>query len=109
MSTRAFLLIAILGGLLDTTGCQPVRYRTTLPPSAETHAHDEHFFIFGLLGRATVEVWKTCPQGVSAVTVQHSFLNVMAGILSVGLYTPSNVEIVCAAVPTAARVEGQKP
>jgi hypothetical protein len=46
---------------------------------------------------ATVETASRCPNGVARVTTQLSFLNMLANVVTFGIYSPMTITVQCAA------------
>jgi len=59
-------------------------------------------WILGLVPPKTVEAAAKCPGGVSKVSTQRSFLNMVVGALTFGIYTPMEIMVTC----SGARAEG---
>lgn len=53
-------------------------------------------FIYGLVPPAVVETASRCPNGIARVETQLSFLNQLVGIITLGIYTPMEVQVACA-------------
>ena len=47
--------------------------------------------------KRTIAAQETCTDGVSKVETQHSFLNGLVGGLTLGIYTPIDITVTCAA------------
>jgi hypothetical protein len=95
LNGRAWLLAAGLAA----GACYPTTVRSGAPASPETVAtHWHHAFFFGLLDASgPYRLDELCPGGWSEV---HSEMPPAAGLLrvvSLGLYAPAEVRIVCAA------------
>lgn len=59
-------------------------------------------FAFGLVPAKEISVAAECPSGVARVETQQSFLNSLAGMVTLGIYTPQTATITCAASRTGA-------
>ncbi len=71
---------------------------TGLEPSRRTiHEPWANSWIVGLVPPSTVETAEKCPSGVSKVETQQSFLNGLVGFLTLGIYTPMEIKVTCAA------------
>ncbi len=55
-----------------------------------------HFFIGGLIGDPEVDVGDACPGGLSRIEVTHTAVNVIVAIITLGIYSPTTVEVWCA-------------
>ncbi|WP_428264445.1 Bor/Iss family lipoprotein [Haliangium sp.] len=81
---------------LGAVSCERVQYRSTLPPSGQMIIQWNDFFLWGLLGTAWIRPNMMCPQGVHGLDVYHSPANVLITLITLGLYSPTTVEIYCA-------------
>ena len=89
----AAALIAVMG-----SGCYRATIDTGLIPSGQTIEQPwAHSFIAGLVPPATVETASRCPNGVARVETQLSFLNMVANVVTFGLYSPMTITVRCAA------------
>jgi hypothetical protein len=57
----------------------------------------QHSFIAGLVPPPEINVKDQCPNGVARVETVHSPANVLAMLLTQGLYSPLAVKVTCAA------------
>ncbi len=79
-------------------GCYHATIETALPPSPQTvEVLWAHGFLFGLVPPSTVATQATCPNGVSRVETRLSFVNQVANIITLGIYTPMHIRATCAA------------
>jgi len=62
-------------------------------------------WLFGLVPPPTVDAAALCPEGVSMVETQHSFLNYVVGAITFGIYTPIQIKVTCAASGSAGLVD----
>ncbi len=86
------VLFAAVGACFHTT------IDTGLEPSQRTiHEPWANSWIVGLVPPSTIETAEKCPSGVSKVETQQSFLNGLVGILTLGIYTPMEIKVTCAA------------
>jgi hypothetical protein len=102
------LTSVLLCGLLATmaSGCYRATIDTGLTPNGQTVEREwAHSFIGGLVPPSTVETASRCPNGAARIETQLSFLNMLAGGLTWGLYSPMTVKVQCAA---AARDEDRQ-
>jgi hypothetical protein len=82
--------------LLSTAGCKTVQYRTRLPAGGARSERTLHFFLFGAVGTATVDLTEACPNGVARWQNQKSFVDGLLTVVTIGIYTPRTVTIECA-------------
>lgn len=92
---RRLLLTVILGIL--TVGCYHATVNTGLNPSAQTYTESfASSWVYGLVPPSTVEAAEHCPNGVARVETKLSFVNQLVGIITLGIYTPMNIQVTCA-------------
>jgi len=80
-----------------SAGCYHATIETTATPS--TVVIEQGFassWVYGLVPPSTVETAAKCPNGVSKVETQLSFVNGLVGVLTLGIYTPMNIKVTCA-------------
>ena len=58
-------------------------------------------WLFGLVPPSTVSTAEECPHGVAKVETQHTFVNQLVGIITLGIYTPMQIKVTCAAAGSA--------
>lgn len=93
------LRCAVAGAaIMLSTGCYHSIITTNLTPGTEVH-HEafKPAFIHGLVP-ATVDASSYCPNKRWArVETQASFLNVLVGAVTFGIFTPLDIKVTCAA------------
>jgi hypothetical protein len=96
MQLRRSLLPLLV--LCSTAGCYHASVETGRTPG------NQHIdkgwapgFLYGAVGPGTVDAKAGCSSGVSKVETKHSFLNMLVGGLTLGVYTPMTVDVTCAA------------
>jgi hypothetical protein len=87
--------------LLTQTSCYKATFQAdpSAPASSRGPEHVEwsHFFLFGLIGEKQLDVSQVCGgAGVAEVQTRMSFVNGLVGGLTLGLYAPRSVKVVCA-------------
>lgn len=83
-------------------GCYHATIITGMTPTAETI--EESFascWVYGLVPPSTVAAAAQCPHGVAKVETQLSFINQLVGIITLGIYTPMEIKVTCAAKSSA--------
>jgi hypothetical protein len=84
-------------------GCYHASVETGAPPSAETiNKSFASGWIYGLVPPSTVSTSSKCPNGPARVETQLSFVNQVVSLLTLGIYTPMQVTVTCAAAVTTA-------
>ena len=90
-------LIGILAVVL-CAGCYHATVETGAAPSnVVIHKSFASGWIFGLVPPSTIETQSRCPNGVAKVETQLSFVNQLVNFLTLGIYTPMEIKVTCAA------------
>ena len=93
--------IVRLGSVLSLfllAGCYQAVVTTGRQPSGQTIERPwAHSFLAGLVPPSMTETASACPNGVARVETVHSFLNVVAQIVTFSIYTPMTILVQCAA------------
>ena len=90
------IISAIL--LVGITGCYHATIETGVAPSGQTVDREwASSWIYGLVPPSTTETQAKCPNGVSKVETQLSFVNMVVGMVTGGIYTPMQINVTCAA------------
>jgi hypothetical protein len=63
-------------------------------------------WVFGLVAAEPMETRPLCPSGVAVVTTETSFMNGLASVVTLGIFTPQHVTITCARGGTASLPSG---
>ena len=107
------LTLALL--LLGCGGCAATTVQSGRPPLDLAPGYDERWhsaFFWGVVpGGAPYDLARICPEGWSQVTVARDPFTLLAGFVTLFIYSPSRVSVVCA-VPGATRLppaEGYPP
>ncbi len=90
--------LAVVTTLLGLAACYHATIDTGRPPSPQVV--DKAWasgWVFGLVPPSPVETMAKCPNGVSKVETQLSFLNQLVDFLTLGIYTPMSIKVTCAA------------
>jgi Bor protein len=90
--------------LIVTAGCYHATVETGATPSSTVI--DKAFassWIYGLIPPSIVSTASQCPNGVAKVETQHSFVNQLVGFITLGIYTPMQITVTCAAAGSASR------
>jgi len=91
---RALSLVAVF----MIVGCYHATIETGRPPSSEVlHQPWAPSWIIGLIPPPTVQTAARCPNGVSKVETQMSFLNGLVHALTLNIFTPWDIKVTCAA------------
>jgi hypothetical protein len=92
--------VAVSALLLVSAGCYHSIIETGLEPG-ETAYHEkwETAWLVGLIP-AEVDAFAVCGGRWARVETQQSFLNGLVSLLTLGIYSPHEVEVVCAASGT---------
>lgn len=96
---RSITAAAAAALLVSTTACYHATIETGLAPSTTIIEQPwSPSFIDGLVPPSTVETEAKCgSRGVSKVETQLSFLNLVVGAVTLGIFTPMDLKVTCAA------------
>jgi hypothetical protein len=89
--------LSLAGLLVAALGCYHATVETGLTPSTQTV--EKSFaasWIGGLVPPSTVETASKCQHGAAKVETQLSFVNMLVGFITAGIYTPMNIKVTCA-------------
>jgi hypothetical protein len=82
--------------VLASTACH-ASFRDARYPAGEEKTKWAHFYVFGVVGHAEIDVRDHCPSGYAReVYLSSDILTVGATILTLGIYVPRKVTITCA-------------
>jgi len=96
---RSLLATAMVTALTLGSGCYRSAYRTALPPSGETYSQWNHFFLWGLINTAEINVAAVCPSGLSTLEIRDTPGTFLVSLLTLGLYSPLESTTHCASPP----------
>jgi hypothetical protein len=92
-------LLALATAVL-LSGCYRVTVTTGAPAAPTTiDIPWQHSFVYGLVPPQELSTAERCPNNVSKVVTEQSFLNGLASALTWSLYTPIHVTVTCASGP----------
>lgn len=86
--------------LAANLGCAGTHVRSGLAPGAVAPGYDERWeaaFLFGALPLREHDLGRLCPEGWAEIRLEADVFTGAVGVLTLFLYTPSRVTIVCAA------------
>jgi len=87
---------------LLSAGCYHASIETGMKPGSDRIEKEwAASFAWGLVPPDTIEAKSKCTSGVSKVETQHSFLNGLVGTVTLGIYTPMDLTVTCAAAGSA--------
>src|SRR5262245_2409341 len=93
---RRFITLLVTAVLLGTA-CYHAKIETGASPATQTIEKPwASGWLFGLVPPSQVETTQKCASGVAQVETQHSFLNMVAAGLTLGIYTPITIKVTCA-------------
>ena len=91
---KAFIAVAFIA----VAGCYHATVETGATPSSVVVDKPwASSWIYGLVPPSVVSTAQRCPDGVAKVETQHTFLNQLVGFLTLGIYTPMQITVTCAA------------
>ncbi len=100
----------VLLAALSSAGCYHATIETGLASSNEVvHETFASCWIYGLVPPNTISVAAKCSHGVARVETQQSFVNGLVGVITLGIYTPMEIKVTCAAAGGSAMMQMNKP
>jgi hypothetical protein len=98
---KAKARLSALCVLFASTGCAATTVRSGLPPGNTAAGYDERWhaaFLFGVIpGRDPYDLRRICPRGWAQVTVSRDPFTLLSGLITLFIYSPSRVTVVCGA------------
>lgn len=89
--------------LMLSLGCTGTTLRSGTPPGVAPSGYDRRWhssFLFGAIDiHGPYALSRICPKGWSEVQVGPDEFTILAGLLTLFIYSPSRVTVVCTAVP----------
>jgi hypothetical protein len=90
---------------LASAGCAATTVRSGRPPGNAAKGFDERWhpaFLFGTIpGSEPYDLTRICPEGWSQVTVTRDPFTLLSGLITLFIYSPSRVTIVCSVPGTS--------
>lgn len=110
---RARFGLVVLGAL-SLGGCYTTTLRSGLPPApAPTVEYDEKWHSGIVVGIAELsgpyKLTEICPYGWAEITTETSFVNGFVDLVTMGLYNPQTVTVICAGAPMPPPVAAPAP
>jgi len=94
LGTRALAAAAALA----LAACHTVRYDAGRPASQRRYETTVHFYLWGLVGKARVDLDAACPEGVARFRNDASALHWLAEVATLGIWSPRRIVVECAEV-----------
>jgi len=85
--------------LLPLAGCAETRLYSGLPPGDPPLGYEgrwHHSYLFGTTDGGPYDLQRLCPSGWAEISVAPDFFTTVTGALTLFLYTPNRLTIVCA-------------
>lgn len=96
------LRLSVAGLLVLAPACYHATVDTGLSPSNQiVEKSFASSWIGGLIPPSTVETASKCPHGAAKVETQLSFVNMLVGFITGGIYTPMSIKVTCASAGRA--------
>lgn len=89
MKTTLLVLVVVL------CGCTHMSFKQGAVDSPVTESKRLDFFILGVIPATPAPVAHLCSNGIDQLDFYSSGMDVLLGIVTVGLYTPRHVDIHC--------------
>jgi hypothetical protein len=101
--------LAALAAVVVLAGCYHAVVETGLTPSPTVIDRPwASGWVYGLVPPKPLSTMAQCPNGPAKVETQLSFLNMLVGSLTLGIYTPMSIKVTCAQSARAS-VDGAAP
>ncbi|TVR17158.1 MAG: hypothetical protein EA391_05545 [Balneolaceae bacterium] len=101
-SMKKHIVLILVAVSFIFTGCYHAQISTGAQTSSDIYQKKwAASFIGGLVPPSIVHAEQHCDNGVARVETRHSFLNMVAQIVTFSLYSPMEITVVCAAGPRA--------
>jgi hypothetical protein len=85
-----------IASLLLSGACYHATVETGMAPNGQVIEKEwAHSFIAGLVPPDVVSSAQKCPNGVAKVETEQSFLNLLAGAVTFGIYSPMHLRVTC--------------
>jgi hypothetical protein len=95
-------------GVPALLSCYHATVETGAPPSSEVISKSfASGWIYGLVPPSTVSTTSKCAHGPARIETQLSFVNQLVSFLTLGIYTPMEIRVACAA--SSVRAEAPHP
>lgn len=92
MRSRCFFILIVL----TMVGCTNRVQFPSQTPSSKIVVHTENFYLWGLIGEASYEVYEDCPSGLVYQVYAHtSPLQIVWNVLTLGAISPRTIEVTC--------------
>lgn len=94
---KKYTLLLLLFIPLTLSGCYHAQITTGMEESNEVYQKEwATSFIAGLVPPDVVNAEQQCTNGVAKVETRHSFLNMVAQMITFSLYSPMEITVTCA-------------
>ena len=90
-------LALLLGVVLASSGCWRATVVNRGVKSGETHEAKGKIFLYGLVSTdsAHVKAGEKCPNGVARVQSEHTVVDSLLGLVTLGIYMPVTIRYTC--------------
>lgn len=95
--SRRLAAFAVLLSVLATAGCHTMRFQVTDAPHQNVVYDRKAYFLWGLAPTRKVDVLQHCPNGVTAIREQTTFVDGIFSLFTLGLYEPRSSWYYCRA------------
>jgi hypothetical protein len=88
---------AALVAVVAATACVRITVTSNATPAPTVvEKRQQHSFVAGLVPPTEVNVREECPNGVATVETVHSPANMLATLVTFGIWSPLSVKVTCA-------------
>lgn len=84
-----------VGLMLLSAGCHTMHFDVVDRPHAMVVEQRNDYFLWGLVPQEEVDVSRSCPNGITALREETTFLNGICHLLTLGIWAPQSVSFYC--------------
>ena len=92
---RTFLALLLSASILVLAGCHTMTFEISNPPLEDEVTERKSFFFWGLTPEMRINVRDKCPYGAAAITEETTFVNGLAGLFTLGIWSPRQTTYHC--------------
>ena len=99
MAARRVLGVVLFSCGVATTACHTMRFELVHVPTTNVVTEHKNFYLDGLVPTRVVDVSEKCPYGAAAVQEQTTFVDGLARLATLGIWTPRSTTYYCLSAP----------
>ena len=97
-NSGVIMKVVLATALCALAGCYKVTIRPTgapVPATEPQFSETQDFYVFGLIGEKHIDVGAICRAEPAQLQTEHTFVNQLLGLITIGIYTPSTANVWC--------------